>query len=125
MKTNVTKEQRDDEMFTLFIEGNLFPDNRHPIFAKALTHGHRVVSFDPRILTRESGLQRAGEIIAEFHAEYRKSSMSRPFPIAYYSLFIGPHRAVRYSTSGDILGEFDEIPCKPSFEVDGTSHTIE
>ena len=103
----------------------LVPSNRHPIFAKALTHGQRVVPFDPRILTRAGGLRRVGELIAEFHAGYTKTSASRAFPIAYYALFIEPHRAVRYSTSGDILGEFAEVPCKPSFEVDGTSYTIE
>ncbi len=103
-------------MFTPFIEGNLFADNRHPIFAKALTHGQRVVPFDPRILTREGGLRRVGELIAEFHARYMKTSASRAFPIAYYALFTEPDRAVRYSTGGEILGEFDAVPCKPSFE---------
>ena len=114
-----------DEKFRPILEGNLFPDNGHPIFAKVLTHKERLVHIGPRFLESPNYVRTAGRMIAEHHRRYVKTPSAERFPIAYYALFTAPDRTIRYNVAGEVIGVFEDIPCNPSFEVGGRSFEIQ
>lgn len=109
-----------DKNFTASIEGKLFDDNPYPIFAKALTHNSRVIWLWPGFEFEPDYLEYAQRRIAEHHREYE----SEAFPIAYYVLFLSD-LSMRFTVEGEVIGIFDDRPIKSSFEVGGTSYTIE
>jgi len=115
-----------NEAFIPHVEGRLAKSCRQPIFARIFTHQIRSVNFDPRLLTREGGLRRIGELIAEHHRWYveRSETMAECFEVAYYSLFITEDRAIRYSLDGEVLGEFEDTPANPTFSIGGRSFSV-
>lgn len=107
----------NDRDFEPLIEGALLANNGHPIFAKALTHGARVVRLPERFAEQHDHLRQAQNLVIAHHTNYEQSSLARNFPIKHYVYFTSHKRSVRISVTGQVLGSFNDIPASPSFSI--------
>ena len=102
-----------NEPFKPLLEGQLYPENSHPIFAKALTHGERSIRLPVDFAEQPDHLHQACRLATAHHRKY----VSIAFPIQHYAYFISPTRSARISITGQVLGIFKDIPANPSFTI--------
>lgn len=107
----------NDRYFEPLIEGALLANNGHPIFAKALTHGARVVRLPRGFVDQSDHLHQARHLVIAHQKGYLESSHVRAFPIQHYVYFTSPTRSVRISVDGRVLGIFHDVPANPSFGI--------
>jgi len=107
-----------EENFKPLIEGEIL-NNRNPIFAKVLTYVNRVIRLPDGFVEQHDHLTQARLLGVEHHRKYLEEGWDRSFPISYYKYLIWPDRSIRISVTGDVLGEFDDVPANPSFTIRG------
>jgi len=114
----------NDQSFEPLIEGALSADNGHPIFAKALTYGTRVVRLPRGFVDQSDHLHEVRRLVTAHHRKYVKTSLARTFSIQHYVYFTSPKRSVRISVTGQVLGSFNDIPADPEFTIGGKRYEI-
>ncbi len=114
----------NNRYFEPLIEGELFSDNGHPIFLKALTHETRVVRLPRGFVDQSDHLHQARHLVIAHQKGYVESSHARAFPIQHYVYFTSRKRSVRISVTGQVLGSFNDIPANPEFTIGGKRYEI-
>ena len=104
--------------FRPLIEGEI-PDGGPSILVKALTYRARVIYLAYGFKEHPEHLRLARRLASSHFQKYVKSGAARIFPILYYKYMILPNRSIRISTSGEILGIFEDIPANPSVTIGG------